>query len=457
MNAFRLPSPAPLARVLWLALALAVAPTASVGADEPPAKEISEELAEKLGELRPLLDAKKHTEAAALVGQLLGQAKPESYDFVILTQLQSQLLLTEGKLQEAVTPLEQSVAVAERHGFLPPATIFDQLHLLAQLYNQRAMEAKQPAAQQAAFGRALDYLQRATPLATKPVPELHLLAASLYYNQGTLGGAPDPEKFRHALAAAKRGLLSAVKPPEQLHQLMLASYQQLGELEPAAETLELLLHAKPQNAQSWNQLIALYMNLATAAKDDRERDRWNLRAILSIERAQALGLLRGIAENYTLVALNFTLQDYARAAELLEKGLPAGALENQKRNWELLANCYTQLNEPDRALDALRRATGVFPTDGQLEFAIAQLHYTHGRVAEARHHAQVAADKGNLEKPGQTFLYLAYLSYELGELETAARWLDRAADQSDVKPAEIAPIRRAVSDAMKERAALPKA
>lgn len=438
-------------------LAAALSSLAVLRADEPPAKEISEDLAESLGELRPLLEAHKHAESLALVEKLALKAKPESYDFVILTQLQSQILLTQGKMQDAVKPLEQSLAVAERHEFLPPATRFDQLYLLAQLYNQRAVEARDPAVQQTAFNRALEFIERALPLAPKPTPDLHLLAASLLYNQASFGGTPHPEKFRQSIAAARRGLRAAVKPPEQLYQLLLASHQQLGELAPAAETLELIVRAKPDSAQSWQQLVALYMNLASATSDDRERDRQNLRAILTIERAQTHGLLQSPAENYTLVALHFTRQNYTRAAAILETGLPSGALENQKRNWDLLANCYQQLNEPDRALEALRRATGVFPADGQLEFSIAQIHYTQGRLPDAYRHAQAAVEKGQLDKPGQTLLYLGYLSYELGRLDDATRWLDRAAGQADVKATELAPLRRAVSDALKERTSPPKA
>jgi hypothetical protein len=75
-------------------------------------------------------------------------------------------------------------------------------------------------------------------------------------------------------------------------------------------------------------------------------------------------------------------------------------------------------------------------------------------VNEAYTHALAASTKGQLEKPGQTFLYLAYLGYELGKLEEAARWSDQAAQQGDVKSSELAPIQRAINDALKEREAL---
>jgi tetratricopeptide (TPR) repeat protein len=215
-----------------------------------------------------------------------------------------------------------------------------------------------------------------------------------------------------------------------------------------------MLRSNPQSEQSWQQLVAIYMNLAGAAGNEAGAHTHNLRAIVTIERAQELGFLKSPSENYTLVALYFTIQQYGRAAALLEKGLKDGSLQNDKRNWELLSNAYQQMKYEDRAIDTLKRATTEFPQDGQLEFAMGQLYYSQGKVEEAYQRALTASRKGRLEKPGQTLLYLAYLGYELGKLEEAARWTEEAVQHADVKSSEIAPIKRAITDALKERESL---
>lgn len=443
-----------LLHAILLATALHQLPLHAQQAAEPPAKEVSEAVSEEFGKLRPLIEAKNFPEALKVIDATLAGVKTESYDFVLLAQMKAQILLTTGELNKAAAPLEQSLEVAQKYDFLPANSYYDQFYLLSQIFYQQAAESKDAAAQKAAFDKSYTYLQKAIPLAPKPTADLQLFSASLLYNQASLGGSQDPEKFRQAIAEARKGLYLAIKPPEQLYQFLLSSYQQLGEHESAAEILELMLQAKPDNAQNWQTLIATYMNLAASAKDETAAQTYNLRAIISIERAQSHGLLSSPAENYTLVALYFSIQQFARASELLEKGLKDGAIENQRKNWELLSSAYQQMKHEDRALDALKRATATFPQDGQLEFQMAQIFYTQGKVADAYTHSLKASDKGQLDKPGQTYLYLAYLGYELGKLEEADRWTDQASQQADVTAKDIAPIKRAITDALKEREAL---
>ncbi len=440
-----------LLHAVLLATALHALPLHAQQATEPPAKEVSEKVSEEFARLRPLIEAKNFPEALTLIDATLSGVKTESYDFVLLSQMKSQILLTTGEMNKAAAPLEQSLGVAQKYDFLPATAYYDQYYLLSQIFYQQAAESKDSTAQKAAFEKSYAYLQKAIPLAPKPSVDLQIFSASLLYNQASLSGSSDTAKFRQAIAEARKGLYLAVKPPEQLYQFLLSSYQQLGELESAAEILELMLLEKPGNTQNWQTLVATYMNLAGSAKDEAAVQTCNLRAIISIERAQSHGLLSGPAENYTLVALYFSIQQFARASELLEKGLKSGAIENQKKNWELLSSAYQQMKHEDRALDALKRATNAFPQDGQLEFLMGQLYYTQGRVADAYTHTLKASDKGQLDKPGQTYLYLAYLGYELGKLEEAARWTEQASQQADIKPTDIAPIKRAITDALKER------
>jgi hypothetical protein len=439
---------------ILLASALLSLPLRAQEPGEPPAKEVSEKVSEEFAKLRPLIEAKNFTEALKLIDTVLAEIKTETYDFVLLAQMKSQILLTTGEMNKAAPPLEQSLTVARKYDFLPPTAYYEQFYLLSQIFYQQAAESKNTDAQKAAFAKSYDYLKKALPLAPKPTVDLQLFAASLLYNQASLGSTPDLEKFRQAIAEARKGLYLAVKPPEQLYQFLLSSYQQLGELESASEILELMVLSKPETAQTWQQLVAIYMTLAGSAKDETVAQTCNLRAIIAIERAQALGLLSSPPENYTLVALYFSIQQYARAAELLEAGLKSGAIENQKRNWELLSNAYQQMKHDVRAIDALKRATLAFPQDGQLDFLLGQLYYAQGRVNDAYTHALAASNKGQLEKPGQTFLYLAYLGYELGKLDEAVRWTDQAAQHADVKSSDLAPIKRAITDALKEREAL---
>jgi Tfp pilus assembly protein PilF len=439
-----------------LCVALCAASTPLVlRAEDPPAKEFSEKVSSEFIEIRPLLDAKKYDEALKRMDALIAEIAVESYDFIVLSQMKSQIILQQGgDMGKAIEPLEKSLTVGEKLGLLEKRELYEQTSMLSQLYYQKAVEMKDPAAQQENFNKSYGYVKRAISLAPKPTLDLHMFAASLLYNQGSLSTTPDPEKFKLSLVEARKASYLSIKPPEQLYQLMLSCLQQLGDMDQAAEILELMLEVKPKNQQPWQQLVAIYMTLASKSKDEARIQHYNLRAILAIERAQALGFLASPRENYTLVALYFTLQQFGRAATLLEKGLTDGSLESQKKNWELLANAYQQLNQENRAIDALKRATAIFPKEGQLDFTLGQLYYAQGKVDEAYTHSVQAATKGQLEKPGQAFLYLAYLGYELKKLEEASRWVEQASTFADVKPADLAQIKSAINAAIKEREAL---
>lgn len=439
--------------LLCATLCAALAPL-GLRAEDPPAKEISEKVSSEFGEIRPLIDAKKYADAVKRIDDLIATLKVDTYDYFVLEQMKSQIILTMGDMNKAIEPMEKSLEVGERYKFMEQKALYDQLSALSQLYYQQASEQKDTAAQQAGFSKSYDYVKRAMAIAPKPSLDLQLFAASVLYNQGSLATTPEPEKFRQSIVEAQKGLFLAVKPPDSLYQLMLSSLQQLGDMEKAAELLELMLEAKPKNPQPWQQLIAMYMTMASKSKDDAAIQRYNLRAILTIERAQSHGFLNSPRENYTLVALYFTIQQFGRAAALLEKGLTDGSLDKEKKNWELLANCYQQLNQETKAIDALQRATVAFPKEGQLEFTLGQLYYAQGKVEDAYNHSVTATTKGQLDKPGQAYLYLAYLGYELKRLEDASRWVEQASTHTDVKPADLAQIKNAISAAIKEREAL---
>lgn len=434
---------------------LAFAPAAGLRAQEAPKKEISDEVSAAFGKLRELTDAKNFAAAVAQLDALLATAAPDSYDRALIAQIKAQILLAEGKFAAAVEPLEAALALGERHAFFTPAALQDQRYLLAQIHCQLAGEHKDAALQQQSYERAHGILRRWFADAPRPTAEARLLSASILYNRATLApGRPDADLLRQARSEAELGLGLQPKANLQLYVLLLAALQQLGDTAASADILELLVKQRPDSATYWQQLAATYLNLAADAKDEPEVHRQYLRAILTFERAQAHGLLDAPKDRFNLIAIYFNIQQFDRAAALLEKMLAADSPENARRGWELLASAYQQLRQDDRAVDAFQRALRAFPRDGQLEFALAQLHHAQGRSEAAYRHLANAAAKGGLAKPGQSALFTAYLACELQRYDDAARWLETAARHDDVKKEEIVRLDRVVRDALRERAAL---
>lgn len=427
----------------------------SAAAADLPKKEITEKTSAGFPKLQPLVEAKNYDAALALVDQLLVGAEPASYDTYVLSQVKAQILLTQNKLAEAIAPLEASNRLAKGNAnFFDSAAFVDQLYLLAQLHYQLAAEKKQPAEQKAGYETALAYVQDWLARSTKPTAEVRLFAASLLYNLAVLdAGKPDAARLRQALEQGREALLLTVKPSAQMQLILVACHLQLGENARAAELLEMLAARDPKSSSTWSQLQSLYLALAADTADAEQSRQWNLRALHTIERAQAHGHLVSPKDHYTKVAILFNLGQFSRAAERLETGLADGTLESSKRNWELLASAYQQTYREERALDAMNRAVQAFPEDGALEFSLAQFLYGTGKVAEAYARGQSALQKGSLEKPGQVSLYLAFLAYELQRYDEAARHVAAARQAGDVAPSSLDPLDRAISDALKARQA----
>lgn len=425
---------------------------------QPPKKEISDDVSAAFGKLRELTDAKNFTAALAQLDGLLQTAPADSFDRAIIAQIKSQILLAEGKYAAAIEPLGIALELGERHGFFETSMLQEMRYMLAQVHCQVASDGGSVEQQREHYDRAQGLIARWFADNKRPKADAHMLAASLLYNRATLvNGQPDLERLRQVVAEANKGLAMQAKPNLQFYVLILAAQQQLGDTVASADTLELLVKHQPDSATYWQQLAASYISLAGDAKNEDEAHRLYLRAILTLERAQQQGFLNTPKDHQNLTSIYFNIRRFDRAAELLEKGLADGTVENTRRNWELLASAYQQQRQDERAIATYQRAIQKLPQDGQCELALAQIFYGLGRTREAYERIAAGLAKGGVDKPGQSKLFIAYLACELHRYEDAARWIVEAGRHDDVKPGDLARLDRAVRDALKERAELREA
>ncbi len=441
-----------------LVCALGAASLRAEAPAEPPKKEISEAAAAGFAKLQPLVEAKNYPDALALVKQLLSASSGRSYDAYVLWQIQAQIFLTQNRLVAAIEPLERARALAEGNpNFFDASAHLDRLYLLAQLHYQAASEQKESTARRDGYEKSLACVRDWFARSPRPSAEVHLFAASLFCALGMIDAAkPEAPRLREAADHAREALVLSPRPSTQARLLLVACLLQLGENAAAAEHLEVLAAADPKNGSTWSQLQALYLMIAAETKDPAAARAANIRALIVLDRAQALGFLSSPKDHYTRIAILFNLGQFSRAAERLEAGFAAGTVESTKRNWELLASAYQQSAREERAIDAMSRAAAAFPQDGALEFSLAQFLYGAGRLDDAYARGRSAVAKPGLEKPGQARLYLAYLAYELQRHEEAAGWISAARAAGDVSDATVAPLDRAISEALAQRQALKK-
>lgn len=99
-------------RRLLLVFALALTPALRAQADLPK-KEISEKTSGSLAQLKTFIDGKDYPKALLLIDTLLAKAEPASFDTYVLSQIKAQILLTQGKLTDAIAPWKPPCASAK--------------------------------------------------------------------------------------------------------------------------------------------------------------------------------------------------------------------------------------------------------------------------------------------------------------------------------------------------------
>ncbi len=402
------------------------AASGGAAAQQPP--QLSDRVSEELGKIRPHLDAQAWDQAIAIINNAMPGTPAGSYDEAILSQMKAQILLQKGDYKNSIPALEKTVQLGEAHNYFEKRVLLEYTFYLSQLYYQEATTLKGADAQRPLMQKAITYIKQYLQGNPNATQDARLFAASVLFAMGQL----DPDNINQALIKeaydeAQRGLRLAVKPNERFYLLSLAALQIMGRMQDSADLLELLVTKEPKNATYWQQLAATYLNLSGETKDERQAYEYQVRAILSIQRAQQNGVMNTPRDNFSLVGIYFNIQQFDRAIALLEKGLRDGGIENTQRNWELLASSYQQLKREFKAIEALKEGMTHFPNAGGLDLQVANIYYSLDNLREALNFALSALRKGNLDNPSQAQSFGAWVALELKEFDVAKQLAEEAA------------------------------
>jgi len=381
-------------------------PSRSGAAQEQGPPGLNEKVGEALQQkMKPLLDAKNWDGAMAVIDSVLVGLDPNGYDTAFLSDIKAKIFLQKNDYASAIAPMETTLRLADANkNFFDQKTILDVVYFLAQIYYQEGTSSKDPTVQKNYF---------------------------------------------------KEGLLTSLKPKEGFYVLLLASLQQIGDLAGSAEVLEQMVKVKPDNRTYWLQLLATYLNLGGGTEKDEQKSRESFaRAINTMERAQALGLMQTPKDNYNLVTMYYNAGQFGKATDLLYAGLKSGAIESDLKNWQLLAYSYQQIGRDAQAIAVLKEAGTAFPS-GQIEFQIGQIYsQMDNKTAEAYAYYSKAVAKGGLEKPHSAYMFLAYTAFELEKFDEALAAINKTIASPDgQKDAQAPRLKQAIEDAVKEREA----
>ena len=436
-----------------------LAPSRSDAAEEQGPPGLNEKVSEALQQkMKPLLDAKNWDGAMAVIDSVLVGVDPNGYDTAFLSDIKAKIFLQKNDYASAIAPMETTLRLGDANkNFFDKKTILDVVYFLAQIYYQEGTSSKDPTVQKNYFNKSSAYIKRWLQTTPKKNQEASLFYASILYNQAVVN--PDKVDFdliKRVQTEVQEGLLTSLKPKEGFYVLLLASLQQIGDLAGSAEILEQMVKVKPDNRTYWLQLLATYLNLGGGTEKDEQKSRESFaRAINTMERAQALGLMQTPKDNYNLVTMYYNAGQFGKATDLLYAGLKSGAIESDLKNWQLLAYSYQQIGRDAQAIAVLKEAGTAFPT-GQIEFQIGQIYsQMENRTAEAYSYYSKAVAKGGLDKPHSAYMFLAYTAFELEKFDEALAAINKTIASADgQKDAQAPRLKQAIEDAVKEREAL---
>lgn len=421
-----IPSPTSLFRQLCAATA-AVALAVCAFAQEPERSySPTDDTAEGLIKYKAAMDAKpaNYAEAHAVLDGLMRKVPADSYDAALIHQYRLQIYLQNGEFSKAIEPMERSLQLSEAQTptYFTENITRELYYYLVQLYFQEANNQTKNATLSASYLEKADkYMQQWIKITPQTTIDAQMLYSQLLITRAMANpDKPDLDLVKRALVEVEKGLLLTNRPRDNLYILKLVCLQQLERNAEAAELLELLVKMKPDSSTYWQQLAGFYLSLQQ-----------ELRAIITIERAQAHGFMNTPKDHFNLVGIYFNIAQYEKAAELLETGLKSGRIESDPKNWELLALSYQQLQRPLKGVEALKEGTKAFPDAGQLEFQIAQIYTSIEKPDQAFNHLKSAIAKGNLTRPYQAYLALAYAGYSTQRYDEALAAAQKATEYPD--------------------------
>jgi len=410
----------------------AQAPQQGAGAQKGPNREISEKTREAFGKIPDLFNQKKFDEVLTILNGLAATVGPESYDMAIVLDTKAKTYAQKDQLGLAVAPWEAALQLSDKFGYFEDKQTKEILNYLARLLLSESGTTKDKAAQAQTLARAAGYMKRYLGMTKNPSSDDINFYAQVLYTQATLDDKNVNLGLIHeARKVIEQSLLSSIQPKDISYQLLIALLQTESDTGRLIDVLELAVSKFPQNKQFWGLLFGSYLQVAQSEKDPIRVREYNIRAINTLERAQAVGIMNTPKDNYNRVAIYVAAGQTGQANDILHQGLKKGTIESTPANWAFLGYQYQQVNQPFQAIEALTEAAKLFPKNGELELQLGEVYRGLDKTKEARDHYRAALEKGGLAKPHVAYQLLAYASMELDDWAEAQRAINKAAEAPD--------------------------
>ena len=197
----------------------------------------------------------------------------------------------------------------------------------------------------------------------------------------------------------------AIGPTKENWWLLLrAAYFELDDMVNVRVILERLLIEWPKK-EYWTQLSAIYGQLHF---DDKQ--------ISSYRTAYEEGFLVRSNELVQMAQLYLSMEVPYKAAVILQKGVDAGQVDLEVKNWRLLSQAWFLAQDDQMAIAALREAAKL-SDDGELDIRLARSLANTADFEGCVNSATTAIGKGDLKRDDESYITLGMCQFEVASYE----------------------------------------
>ena len=311
-----------------------------------------------------------------------------------LRQMMAQVEWARSNYDSALVNFELAVELDA----LPDNIHFSLMYQIAQLYYM-----------QERYDEALDKLAlwmcKVPPEKVKA--SAYVLRASIYAQK---------TDWKNVVPAIETAISMSDAPKEAWYQLKLASHFELEQFPKAAQTLEVMIQNWPDKKDYWVQLSQIYYKL----KMDDE-------ALSVMALAYRRDMLEKQADQMFLSNMYSNRDVPYKAANVIQKGLEDGLIENDDKHWTMTADAWYAAEEMEKALAAYEEA-GKASDEGELDLRRAFILVDMERWPEAVVALEAALDKGGLNdrKTGEANVLLGMSEFSQANYTEANEAWSRA-------------------------------
>lgn len=203
------------------------------------------------------------------------------------------------------------------------------------------------------------------------------------------------KRYPEAITVLRQAIDNNPDARADWQQLLMAAYAESGQAGEASKLAEAVASKTPSDKRAQMNLAATYLQTNNYAK-----------AAEVLERMRGAGLLTEERDYRQLYATYLNLEGKERqAASVIDEGLQKGVLKGDFQTYLALAQSYYFSEQMDKAIEAYTKAAPL-DDDGETYLNLARALWAADRISEAKQAAQQALSKG-VKKPDDAKRILA--------------------------------------------------